>query len=444
MRVKVIGAGLAGCEAAWRLAKEGFAVELYEMKPLKFSPAHHSAGFAELVCSNSLKANRLSSAAGLLKEEMRRCGSLILMAARSAAVGAGGALAVDRSFFSDYVTEKIRSHPAIQVLEGEVTEIPSGPAVIATGPLTSDALAEAISALCGEPLSFFDAAAPIVSADSIDRDRVFAAARYDRGEPDYLNCPMNREEYEAFHAALVAAETAALHDFDRPAVYEGCMPVEVLARRGLDSIRFGPLKPVGLRDPRTGHRPWAVVQLRQENRQATMYNLVGFQTNLKFQEQKRIFSMIPGLQNAQFLRYGVMHRNTFLNAPRVLDAGFAVKSSPLLFFAGQITGVEGYIESAMSGIWAGIGLSRALRGLPPAIPPGDTMTGALCRYVAEPNPDYQPMGCNMGLLPPLVEPVRDKQARYQQIAERALQSFSAFLKEEGIREWPGEFSLTED
>lgn len=436
----MIGAGLAGCEAAWRLAQDGVSVELCEMKPLKFSPAHHSPGFAELVCSNSLKANRLSSAAGLLKEEMRRAGSLTLQAARCAAVGAGGALAVDRDIFSGYVTEKIRSHPLIQVKEGEVAAIPEGPAILATGPLTSDALAAAISGLCGDTLSFYDAAAPIVSADSIDRERVFAAARYDRGEPDYLNCPMDRAEYEAFHCELVGAKRAKLHDFDHPTVYEGCMPIEVLARRGLDSIRFGPMKPVGLRDPRTGHRPWAVVQLRRENAQGTMYNLVGFQTNLSFPEQKRVFSMIPGLENAQFLRYGVMHRNTFLNAPQVLDATFAVKGRPGLFFAGQITGVEGYMESAMSGIWAGIGLSRFLRGLPPAIPAPDTMTGALCRYVAQPNLDYQPMGCSMGLLPPLDKHIRDKQERYACIAQRALASLSAFMREQGIAEQPGEFS----
>ena len=435
----MIGAGLAGCEAAWRLAQDGFPVALFEMKPQKFSPAHHSPGFAELVCSNSLKANRLSSAAGLLKEEMRRAGSLTLQAARSAAVGAGGALAVDRDIFSGYVTEKIRSHPLIEVKAEEVVAIPEGPAILATGPLTSDALAAAISGLCGDTLSFYDAAAPIVSADSIDRERVFAAARYDRGEPDYLNCPMDRAEYEAFHCELVAAKRAPLHDFDRPTVYEGCMPIEVLARRGLDSIRFGPMKPVGLRDPRTGHRPWAVVQLRRENAEGTMYNLVGFQTNLSFPEQKRVFSMIPGLENAQFLRYGVMHRNTFLNAPQVLDATFAVIGHPGLFFAGQITGVEGYMESAMSGIWAGIGLSRFLRGLPPAIPPQDTMSGALCRYVAQPNPDYQPMGCSMGLLPPLDAPIRDKQERYACIARRALMSLSAFMKAQGIAERPGEF-----
>lgn len=414
------------------------------MKPQQFSPAHRSPSFAELVCSNSLKANRLSSAAGLLKEEMRRLGSLTLEAARHAAVGAGGALAVDRGLFSEYVTQKIRSHPQIQVQEGEQQEIPSGPAIVATGPLTSDALAAGIVRLCGDTLSFYDAAAPIVAADSIDTERVFAAARYDRGEPDYLNCPMNRAEYEAFHAALVEAETAKLHAFDRPVVYEGCMPIEILARRGLDSIRFGPLKPVGLRDPRTGHRPWAVVQLRRENALGTMYNLVGFQTNLKFLEQKRVFSMIPGLQDARFLRYGVMHRNTFLNAPKVLDASFAFKGRPGLFFAGQMTGVEGYMESAMSGIWAGIGLSRQLRGLPPAIPPQDTMSGALCRYVAEPNPDFQPMGCNMGLLPPLKEPIRDKQARYGRIAQRALASLSAFLKQRGLEERPGEFPNEED
>ena len=344
-RVKVIGAGLAGCEAAWALARRGIAVELHEMKPSKFTPAHHYTGFAELVCSNSLKAMRLESAAGLLKEEMRMLGSLTMQCAEKSAVSAGGALAVDRTKFSDLVTQAIRQQPLITVVEGEVEEIPVGPVIVATGPLTSDGLSHAIAERCGRNhLSFFDAAAPIVSRDSIDMDKVFFAARYDRGEADYINCPFNKEEYEAFWQELVNAESAPLHEFDKHdfKVYEGCMPIEVLAKRGADTIRFGPLKPVGLRDPRTGHRPWAAVQLRREDAEGSMFNIVGFQTNLKFPEQKRVFSMIPGLENAEFLRYGVMHRNTFIDSPRLLNSDFSMRDDALTYFAGQITGVEGY------------------------------------------------------------------------------------------------------
>lgn len=430
MKASVIGAGLAGCEAAWRLACENVHVSLYEMKPLRFSPAHTYKGFAELVCSNSLKAMRLESAAGLLKQEMRLLGSLTLRAADYAQVPAGGALAVERHKFSDYVTEKICSHPNIEVIKAEMGAIPEGLVVIATGPLTDGAMADVIHQTCGEPLSFYDAAAPIVEFSSIDLEKVFFAARYDRGEADYINCPMNKEEYLQFYEALVNGQQATLHSFDtEKRVYEGCMPIEVLAKRGFDSIRFGPLKPVGLRDPRTGHRPWAVVQLRRENNEGTLYNIVGFQTNLKFQEQKRVFSLIPGLENAVFSRYGVMHRNTFLNSPSVLNTSFSLKSNPNIFFAGQITGVEGYMESAMSGILCGINAFRALKSLPAAIPPIETMSGALCRYISAPNQDFQPMGCSMGLLPALPEHIKSKQERYKALSERALLAMEGFIKE---------------
>ena len=424
----VIGAGLAGSEAAWALAQRGVAVTLCEMRPEKYTPAHHTAGFAELVCSNSLKAMRLGSAAGLLKAEMAHMGSLIVEAAKATAVPAGGALAVDRERFSAYVTEKIRSHPLITVRQGEVTEIPAeGDVIIATGPLTSDALSKAIAACTGhEGLHFFDAAAPIVEADSIDLTKAFRAARYGRGDDDYINCPMNKAEYEAFYDALVSAERAPLHDVDRVDVYEGCMPVEILAARGHDSIRYGPLKPVGLTDPRTGHRPWAVVQLRTENADGTMYNIVGFQTNLKFPEQKRVFSLIPGLENAEFVRYGVMHRNTFLDSPRLLDRHLRLKRDPRIRFAGQITGVEGYIESAATGILTGIDLARERAGKPPVDLPATTMLGALTRYAADETVrDFQPMGCNMGILPPLDVNIRNKQERYLAVAERAMRDLAA-------------------
>ena len=424
--VTVIGAGLAGCEAAYTVAQQGIPVTLWEMKPHKYTPAHRHGGFAELVCSNSLKARRIESAAGLLKEEMRRLGSLCVPVAYGCAVPAGGALAVDRDLFSAEVTRRIKEHPLITVKEGEVTSIPEdGVVIIATGPLTSEPLADAIADLCGGGLSFYDAAAPIVTADSVDMNSAFRASRYDReesGEGDYINCPLNKEEYEAFHAALVTAETAPLHEFDKLHVYEGCMPIEVLAKRGSDSIRFGPMKPVGLRDPHTGHRPWAVVQLRAENAEGTLYNLVGFQTNLKFPEQKRVFGMIPALKNAEFMRYGVMHRNTFLNAPELLDAAFRMKSRPNLLFAGQMTGVEGYMESAAAGILAGINACRMVRGQEPFILPRDTMMGALAAHVSTPNADYQPMGANFGILPTLDTHIRDKKMRYAALAQRALES----------------------
>ena len=428
MSVTVIGAGLAGCEAAWALAERGVEVTLCEMKPQKFSPAHHNKGFAELVCSNSLKAARVESAAGLLKAEMRKMGSLLLSCADKCAVPAGGALAVDRDEFSRLATEAIRSHPNIKVVEGEITEIPTeGHVIIAAGPLASEGLSEAIKAKTGGVgLSFFDAAAPIVEFSSIDMTKAFFAARYGRGDDDYINCPMNKEQYEAFISELVNAERAPLHEFENLTVYEGCMPVEVLASRGKDSIRFGPLKPVGLTDPATGHRPWAVVQLRAENREGTLYNIVGFQTNLKFGEQKRVFSMIPGLENASFMRYGVMHRNTFIDSPRLLDKQQRLKAEPRIRFAGQITGVEGYIESAASGIWAGISLYRELSGKPELELPRESMFGALLCYITDKNvKDFQPMGSNMGILPPLEEKIRDKQARYMALAQRSLEKFDS-------------------
>ena len=423
MTVTVIGAGLAGCEAAWALAQRGIEVTLCEMKPQKFSPAHHNAGFAELVCSNSLKAARVESAAGLLKAEMRLMGSLLLQCADESSVPAGGALAVDREEFSRLATERIRSHPLIKVVEGEVTEIPEdGYVIIAAGPLASQALSDAIAEKTGaERLSFFDAAAPIVEFSSIDMTKAFFAARYGRGDDDYINCPMNKEQYEAFMEQLVNAERAPLHDFENLTVYEGCMPVEVLASRGKDSIRFGPLKPVGLTDPATGHRPWAVVQLRAENREGTLYNLVGFQTNLKFGEQKRVFSMIPGLENASFVRYGVMHRNTFIDSPRLLDKWQRLMREPRIRFAGQITGVEGYMESAASGIWAGLSLAREIKGQAPIELPDESMIGALMGHVTDTvSKDYQPMGSNMGILPAMESKIRDKQQRYGELAKRSL------------------------
>lgn len=424
--VNVIGAGLAGCEAAWRLAQEGINVRLYEMKPEKFSPAHKYGGFAELVCSNSLKAARLESAAGLLKYEMEHLGSLTVPCAKENSVEAGGALAVDREKFSDCVTEKIRSHPLIEVVGGEVTALPDGIVIIATGPLTSGAMADTIKQLCGEGLSFYDAAAPIVTYESLELDKVFFASRYDRGDADYINCPMNKEEYLAFHEALVNAERVQLKDFETHpfSVYEGCMPIEVLASRGVDTMRFGPMKPVGITDKRTGKRPYAVIQLRRENSEGTLFNLVGFQTNLKFGEQKRVFSMIPGLENAEFMRYGVMHRNTFINSPELLNADFSMREHPDIYFAGQITGVEGYMESAASGIIAGIAAARKIKGLEPLVLPNDTMTGALSRYISDPfnAGKFQPMGANMGILPDIGVRIKDKKERYGAYADRAVRS----------------------
>ncbi len=436
MKVSVIGAGLAGCEAAWQLANRGILVELFEMKPQKYTPAHHYKGFAELICSNSLKAARFDSAAGLLKAEMERMGSLVMESARRFAVPAGGALAVDRTLFSDYITQKITSHPNIRVVQEEVTELPEGTVIVAAGPLMSEGLAQAVQRLVEEEhLSFFDAAAPIVAADSIDMAVAFEASRYSNGEgDDYINCPMNKEEYERFYEALISAESAPLKEIDQRdfKVYEGCMPVEVMAKRGADTLRYGPLKPVGLTDPRTGHRPWAVVQLRKENAGSTMYNLVGFQTNLKWGEQKRVFSMIPGLEEAEFLRYGVMHRNTFINSPKLLNAAFQLKKQPEIFFAGQITGVEGYTESAASGILAGVNAGRRLEGKEPVILPRESMLGALSHYISDETVvNFQPMGANMGVLPALEERIRDKKLRYRTLSERGYRALEAALMKYG-------------
>lgn len=427
MYVNVIGAGLAGCEAAYQIARRGIDVRLYEMKPAKMTPAHKNTDFCELICSNSLKAARTESAAGLLKEEQRRLGSLLMQCADECAVPAGGALAVDRDSFAAMVTQRLRSHPRISIIQAEMTEIPTDAVtVIATGPLTSDALSGRIEQLCGGGLHFFDAAAPIVTAESIDMERAFTASRYDKGEDDaYINCPMNKEEYEAFHHELVNAERAPRHDVDvqNPKVYEGCMPIEILAQRGLDTMRFGPMKPVGLRDPRTGHRPWAVLQLRTENAAKTLYNLVGFQTNLRFPEQKRVFGMIPALKNAEFVRYGVMHRNTFLDSPRLLNADYSLRSDTRLFFAGQMTGVEGYMESAGSGLIAGINAAGRVLGEEPFILPAETMNGALANYISDPTvTDFQPMGANLGILPALDEQIRDKKLRAAAYAKRALEA----------------------
>ena len=430
-KITVIGAGLAGCEAAHKLSSLGFSVRLCEMKPEKRTPAQKSDGFAELVCSNSLKAMRLESAAGLLKEEMRRLSSVTMEAAERTSVAAGGALAVDRELFSEYITEKIKSDPNIEIVTGEVTELPSeGIVIVATGPLTSDSLAESLRQKFGGTLSFFDAVAPIVTTDSVDMDRVFMGARYDRGEADYINCPMERDEYDAFYDALVSAERAPLHDFDvaDPKVYEGCMPIEVMAGRGRDTLRYGPLRPVGLIDPHTGRRPWANIQLRKENAAGTMYNIVGFQTNLKFGEQKRVFSMIPGLEHAEFVRYGVMHRDTFMDSPRLLSRSLSLKSEPRLFFAGQFTGVEGYTESAATGILAGINAARFANGEEPLVLPPETMLGALVNYITDESVgNFQPMGANMGILPPLEKKIRHKDERYAALAERAIAGLEAVL-----------------
>ena len=421
----VIGAGLAGCEAAWQLARRGVPTTLIEMKPDKYTPAHHHAGFAELVCSNSLRSDQLTNAVGLLKEEMRQLGSLVMRAADATRVPAGGALAVDREAFSQYITDAVSGHPLITVEHAEVTQLPARNAIIATGPLTSDALAAQIAALPGlQTLNFFDAAAPIVSGESLDMDKVFRQSRYGHGD-DYLNCPMSREEYEAFYQALLTAEKADVHGFDGTQVFEGCMPIEVMAARGEMVMAFGPMKPVGLTDPRTGREPYAAVQLRAENAAGTMYNLVGFQTRLKWGEQKRVFSMIPGLEHAEFLRYGVMHRNTFLHSPGFLDANYQMISRPGVYFAGQMTGVEGYVESASSGMVAGISLARQLLGLAPVDFTQLTAIGALAHHVAHASGDFQPMNANFGLIAPYERRIRNKQERYGQIAARALNVIEA-------------------
>ena len=423
MSVTVIGAGLAGCEAAWQLVKRGVPVTLIEQKPENYSPAHHSPLFAELVCSNSLRSDRLQNAVGLLKEEMRRLDSLILMAADKARVPAGGALAVDRDTFSGYITDTLKNHPLVTFEAREVKEIPEGPAIIATGPLTSDALADAIAAMPEvSTLNFYDAAAPIVTAESLDMTKVYRASRYGRGD-DYLNCPMSQEEYDAFVLALLNAETAPIHGFEEKKVFEGCMPVESMARRGHMVLAFGPLKPVGLPDPRTGKDPYAVVQLRQDDAAGTLYNLVGFQTRLKFPEQKRVFGMITGLENAEFARYGVMHRNTFLNSPGLLDSHYQMLTRPGLYFAGQMTGVEGYVESAGSGMVAGICAAMQQQGNPLPDFPRTTALGALAHYVSAQNQNFQPMNVTYGIMEGWPERVRGgKQARYEKIAERALET----------------------
>lgn len=425
---RVIGAGLAGCEAAWQLAERGIKVKLFEMKPEKKTPAHHSENFAELVCSNSLRSDALENAVGLLKEELRELNSLIMQAADETRVAAGGALAVDREKFSEYITDKIKSHPNIEIVYGEIEKIDTGvPTIIATGPLTSDALAKEIFALLGEDyLSFYDAAAPIVSFDSIDMENAYFKSRYDKGTADYINAPMSEEEYNLFWNELCNAEEAPVHGFEDKKVFEGCMPVEVMARRGHDTLLFGPLKPVGLEDPKTGETPYAVVQLRRDNEAGTMFNLVGFQTHLKFPEQKRVFSLIPALRDAEFLRYGVMHRNTYLNAPKTLNADFSCKSFENLYFAGQMTGVEGYVESTASGFVAGISLARKLLGKDKFIFPIETAIGALGNYISHADANnFQPMNINFGLMPPLGYRVKGKRLKNAELSKRSL----ALIKE---------------
>lgn len=426
--VRVIGAGLAGCEAAWQLMRQGIPVTLYDMKPGKKSPAHESDLFAELVCSNSLRSDRLQNAAGLLKEEMRRMGSLIMMTADQARVPAGGALAVDREAFSTTITALLKQHPLMTVVEEEVKDIPPAPAIIATGPLTSDALSDSIAAMPEVGLlHFYDAAAPIVTRESLDMDIIFRASRYGRGD-DYLNCPMTEEEYHQFVDALLTANTVPVHGFEDSKVFEGCMPVESMAKRGRMALAFGMLKPVGLTDPSTGKMPFAVLQLRQDDAANTLYNLVGFQTRLTFPEQKRVFGLIPGLKNAEYARYGVMHRNTFLNSPGLLDNTFQVIDRPQLYFAGQMTGVEGYVESAASGMVAGINLARSLRGEEPMVFPTSTALGALGRYVSQSNRNFQPMHINFGIMDGLKERIKGKEQRYLKISENALQQIDVYAK----------------
>ena len=429
MKVKVIGAGLAGSEAAWQLANRGIGVELYEMKPVKMTPAHHSPDFAELVCSNSLRGDRLENAVGLLKEELRRCGSLIMACAEATRVEAGGCLAVDRSGFAAMVTQKIRNHPNITVIPGEVTQVPEGPVIIATGPLTSDALSQAIGEYFGEDyLHFFDAAAPLVTAESVDMELAWWQSRYDRGTPDYINCGMDKEQYEAFVKELVAAEEAPVHGFEDQRVFEGCMPVEVMARRGFDTLRFGPMKPVGLRDPKTGKEPYAVVQLRQDNAAKSVFNLVGFQTHLKFGEQKRVFSMIPALHDAEYVRYGVMHQNTFLQSPRLLDRYYADRRNPLVAFAGQMTGVEGYVESTASGYLAAVAMAAKVQGREIPDFPKTTAIGALGMYISDGTiENFQPMNVNFSIISPLEQRIRKKAEKNLAIANRSLAVIDALV-----------------
>ncbi len=421
--VKIIGAGLAGSEAAWQLAQRGIPVELHEMKPQKMTPAHHSPDFGELVCSNSLRSDQLENAVGLLKEELRRCGSLILACADEHRVEAGGALAVDRHGFSRAVTQRVKGHPLITVVEGEVTAIPEGNVILASGPLTSDALAAAIQEkVHAGYLSFFDAAAPLVTFESLDMDHAWFASRYDKGTADYVNCGLDEEEYAAFWQALTTAQAAEVHGFEDQKVFEGCMPVEVMARRGVDTLRYGPLKPRGLKDPKTGKEPYAVVQLRKDSAQGSIYNLVGFQTHLKWPEQKRVFSMIPALRNAEFVRYGVMHRNTYLDSPRLLDRYYRLKADPRICFAGQITGVEGYVESTASGFVAAVELANRLQGKPPVDFPRETALGALALYVSDETvEEFQPMNVNFGIIPPLGYKVKGKRNKNAELSRRALE-----------------------
>ncbi|MDY2809196.1 MAG: methylenetetrahydrofolate--tRNA-(uracil(54)-C(5))-methyltransferase (FADH(2)-oxidizing) TrmFO [Candidatus Faecousia sp.] len=428
-KVTVVGAGLAGCEAAWQLAQRGFSVDLLEMKPEKMSPAHKSEDFAELVCSNSLRGDRLENAVGLLKEELRRVGSLILACAEATRVEAGGCLAVDRQSFSKLVTEKIRSHPNVTVISGEITAIPAEPVIIATGPLTAEPLSQAIGAYFGaDYLHFFDAAAPLVTAESVDMDLAWWQSRYDRGTPDYVNCAMDKDQYLSFVRELTAAQEAEVHGFEDANVFEGCMPVEVMARRGIDTLRYGPLKPVGLTDPATGKEPYAVVQLRQDNAAKTVYNLVGFQTHLKFGEQKRVFSMIPALRNAEFVRYGVMHRNTFLCSPRLLDRYYADRRNPLVAFAGQMTGVEGYVESTASGYLAAVAMAARLSGKEPPAFSKNTAIGALGYYISDESiVNFQPMNVNFSIISPLEKRIRKKSEKNLAIAQRSLEEIDGLL-----------------
>ncbi len=430
--VKVIGAGLAGCEAAWQLAQRGISVELYEMKPAKMSPAHHSGDFAELVCSNSFRGDRLENAVGLLKEELRRCGSLILECAEATRVEAGGCLAVDRQGFARLVTEKIGEHPNITVIHEEITQMPEGPVIIATGPLTSDGMSQAIGEYFGtDYLHFFDAAAPLVTAESVDMNLAWWQSRYDRGTPDYVNCAMNKEQYESFVRELISAEEAEVHGFEDKNVFEGCMPVEVMARRGPDTLRYGPLKPVGLTDPNTGKEPYAVVQLRQDNAEGSIFNLVGFQTHLKFGEQKRVFSMIPALENAEFVRYGVMHRNTFLQSPKLLDRYYADRRNPLVAFAGQMTGVEGYVESTASGFLAAVAMAAKVQGKELPDFPKTTAIGALGLYISDETVEnFQPMNVNFSIIAPLEQRIRKKAEKNLAIANRSLAVIDQWLAQE--------------
>ena len=435
MKVSVIGAGLAGSEAAWQLARRGVEVELYEMKPLKRTPAHVTDDFAELCCSNSLRSDQLENAVGLLKEELRRLGSLIMTCADATRVEAGGALAVDRHGFSAMVTEKIRSCPGITVIPTEVTELPEGEVLVASGPLTSDALAQRLGALLGADtnLHFYDAAAPLIAADSVDMDSAWLGSRYGKGSADYVNCPMTQPEYDAFWQALTTAEEAPVHGFEDQKVFEGCMPVEVMARRGHDTLLYGPLKPRGLDDPRTGRWPYAVVQLRRDNAEGSVYNMVGFQTHLRFPEQRRVFSMIPALRNAEFLRYGVMHRNTFLDSPRLLDRYYRLKKEPRITFAGQMTGVEGYVESCASGFLAAVELSRRLRGLAPLDLPQETALGALGLYISDASvTQFQPMNVNFGIMPPLDRRIKGKREKNAELSRRSLEIVDR-MKEEILR-----------